>query len=322
MTKRKISQQQQRRIAKNQAQKLDSAKQTGLVIANFGQQLEIEAEGKIILCSKRQNLGPIVPGDEIVWQSDRDDQNAVVVAIKQRKSLLSRPDARGKLHAVAANIDRMFIVFAPEPKPSQTTIDRYLIAARIEGIEPVIILNKEDLLADTSYSDLLKLLAVYQQIGIKTIQISAKNLEHLSLLHEQMQNNVSVFVGQSGVGKSSIIATILPNIEIKIGAISETIGQGKHTTTTARLYHVAPLNAAIIDSPGIREFTLWNLTPEDLANQFVEFEPFLQTCKFSNCKHLQEPGCSLLQAANEQKISKQRLNSYQQILNSMTQQSK
>lgn len=319
MTKRKINQQQQRRIANKQAALLASEELSGLVVAHHGQNIEIEdAAGTLIVCKKRQHLGPIVPGDRIKWQSDPNTQSGVVIALEPRTSLISRPDARGNLHAVAANIDQMFIVIAPKPAPSTTTIDRYLIAANDQNIEPIIVLNKEDLLPDDpQQTELLDLMHIYEAIGVSMIIVSAKKLQHLSLLHNKMVNKTSVFVGQSGVGKSSIIATLLPEVNIKTGDLSTLNPHGKHTTTTARLYHVENLNAMLIDSPGMREFPLWKLDPATLAQGFVEFRPFLHDCKFRNCQHNNEPGCALLNAANAGKISPARLASYQKILSDM-----
>lgn len=319
MSKRKINQQQQRRIANKQATLLTTEELSGLVIAHHGQNIEVEdIKGQLIMCKKRQHLGPIVPGDRIKWQSEPNSLDGVVVAIEQRSSLLSRPDARGNLHAVAANIDQMFIVIAPTPAPNLTTVDRYLLAADSANIEPILVLNKEDLLPDDPQQPaLLELLKTYTDIGVKTIIVSAKKLQHLSALHEKMTNKTCVFVGQSGVGKSSLIATLLPHEYIKTGDLSTLSAHGKHTTTTARLYHIENLNANIIDSPGMREFPLWTLDPATLANGFVEFRPFLHDCKYRNCTHTSEPGCALLNAADNGKISRSRLASYQKILADM-----
>lgn len=320
MSKRKISQQQQRRIANKQAELLNTEELSGLVIAHHGHNVEVEANGKIVICKKRQHLGPIVPGDRVKWQTDpTNNDSGVVTTLEARTSLISRPDSRGNLHAVAANVDQMFIVIAPTPAPNQTTIDRYLLAAG-DQIEPILVLNKEDLLpVDPQQKHLLDLVHIYSQIGISTIIVSAKQQQHLSLLHEKMANKTSVFVGQSGVGKSSIIATLLPHMHIKTGELSVMLEQGRHTTTTTRLYHLDDLHANIIDSPGMREFPLWKLEAATLAQGFVEFRPFLHECKFRNCIHNNEPGCALLKAVESGKISHARLTSYQKILASMKQ---
>lgn len=324
MSKRKINLQQQRRITKNQTKLLDGPELSGLVLANYGKNLEIEdATGKQILCRKRQHLGIVVPGDRVIWQMDLEDNTGVVLTVQPRTSLLSRPDARGAVHAVAANVDQIFIVIAPTPAPNQTTIDRYLIAAETENIQPIIVLNKEDLLAnDPQREHILNLVGQYKKIGLTILTLSATKKQHLSLLHAQLANKISVFVGQSGVGKSSLIAEILQQPLIRTGELSSSSQQGQHTTTTARLYHLDAQPGSVIDSPGIREFPLWPLDPSTLAYGFIEFRPFLQDCKYRNCLHTIEPGCALLKATANGSISNARLLSYQKILATMKDQTK
>lgn len=321
MSKRKINQQQQRRVAEKQHKQLNTPVLTGLVIAHHGQTLEVEgADGSLRSCNKRQHLGPIVPGDHIKWQLDPIAGTGVVTAVEPRNSLLSRPDARGTLHAVAANVDQMCIVIAPTPAPNQTTIDRYLVAAVSQNIAALLVLNKEDLLPiDPQHQDLLHLVELYKNVGVATIVVSAKQQQHLALLHEQLTNKTSVVVGQSGVGKSSLIATLLPEIEIRTGELSSLTLQGKHTTTNARLYHLPQLQGNIIDSPGMREFPLWKMEPATLAQGFIEFRPYLSDCKYRNCTHLHEPSCGLIGAVNTGKISTTRLESYRKILTEMQQ---
>lgn len=324
MSKRKINQQQQRRIIANQTKMLDTPELKGLVLAHYGTSLDLEdSAGKTIVCSKRQNLGVIVPGDNVIWQMDIENNTGVVVAVEPRTTLLSRPDARGELHAVAANVDQLFIVIAPSPAPSQTTVDRYLIAAQLQGIKPILVLNKEDLLTpDPEHQQLLKFCDQYTKLGIDTIIVSAKEKQHINLLLECLTNKISMLVGQSGVGKSSLISTLLPDQSIKIGEISTHVKQGRHTTTTARLYHLPNQTGSIIDSPGIREFPLWHMQAAELANGFLEFKPYAHECKFRNCQHINEPGCAILAAMQQGLISETRVLSYQKILAGMQNKSK
>lgn len=321
MSKRKINQQQQRRVAEKQFKQLNTPRLSGLVISNHGRTLEVEgADGSTCSCNKRQHLGSIVPGDRIKWQLDPIAGTGVVIAVEPRSSLLSRPDTRGELHAVAANVDQMCIVIAPTPAPNQTTIDRYLIAAANQNISALLVLNKEDLLPIGSQQQiLLELVEIYKNIGVETVIVSAKQKQHLTLLYEQLINKTSVVVGQSGVGKSSLIATLLPEIEIRTGELSSQTLQGKHTTTTTRLYHLPQIHGNIIDSPGMREFPLWKLEAATLARGFIEFRPYLMDCKYRNCIHMHEPSCGLINALKNGKISSARLASYQKILTEMQQ---
>lgn len=317
MSKRKINQQQQRRIEVNRSKLLDTPELTGLVIAHYGTSLDIEdATGNTIVCGKRQHLGTVVPGDKVIWQMDTANNTGVVLKVEERHSLLSRPDARGIMHAVAANVDQMFIVIAPTPAPNQTTIDRYLIAAEAQNIKPILVLNKEDLIPNTQQApELLQMLQEYKKIGVDCLLVSARD-NNLSSLAQFLENKISVFVGQSGVGKSSIIGSLIPNLIIRTGELSNQSQQGKHTTTTSRLYHINE-GGSIIDSPGMREFPLWDMQASELVHGFVEFRPFLHECKFRNCKHIHEPGCALLNAVDTGKIAKARLLSYQKILSGM-----
>lgn len=319
MSKRKINEKQRQRIETNRSKLLDTPEHTGLVVAHYGTSLDVEDEsGNLIVCSKRQHLGVIVPGDSVIWQMDLENNTGVVLKVLPRRTLLSRPNTRGDMHAVAANIDQMFIVFAPTPPPSQTTIDRYLIAAETEGIKPILVMNKEDLLPnDPHQPELLEFLQQYKNLGVPCLVVSAKERQHISLLDQFLAGKISVFVGQSGVGKSSIISILLPELDIKIGDLSILGEHGKHTTTSARLYHLKQQHGIIIDSPGIREFPLWAMEPAALAYGFIEFRPFLGECKFRNCLHTKEPGCALLNAANTGKIAAARLLSYQKILSGM-----
>ncbi len=337
MAKRKLTRRQSWRIQKIQnertarAQKKDQnidrkldtgelgPEQEGLVISHFGTQVDIEAtegtaRGEIKRCHMRANLGSIVTGDRVVWRDG--DPLGVIVATLPRRSLLSRPNIQGELRAVAANIDTIVITIAPEPTPFANLIDRYLVAAETVAIEPLILLNKTDLLSADNQQQLAVLLASYEQIGYRTIRASTKSSDGLDTLKAQLNNRISVFVGQSGVGKSSLINELLPGVDIKVGALSENTLKGTHTTTTARLYHF-PDGGDLIDSPGIREFGLWHIDRQALLEGFREFRPFLGHCRFRDCHHEQEPGCALRKALKDGLIQPRRMESYRTILNSL-----
>ena len=338
MTKRKLTRKQNWRIEKIQKERISRAnkresqinqklhneklgsEQPGLVIAHYGAQLDIEPinnHGDIWRCHLRSNLPPLVTGDSVVWRAATEDRSGVVVALNERKSLLSRPDQRAQLKPVAANIDYIVVVIAPTPTTYTLLIDRYLVAAEAVGIEPVILLNKTDLLSCSEDSTSLnKMLSIYTNIGYKVIKASTISRKGLVSLQTLLNKHISVFVGQSGVGKSSLVNALLPNAAIRVGALSESTGKGTHTTTSAKLCHFST-GGALIDSPGIREFGLWHMKANDIINGFREFRPFLGYCRFRDCKHAQEPGCAIQQALNEGKIMAERLNNYWRIIQSL-----
>ena len=294
--------------------------QQGLIIAHYGAQLDIEpldAPGETYRCHLRANLPPLVTGDHIVWRASVKDDIGVVVALSERSSLLSRPDPRGQLKPVAANIDYIVLVIAPVPTPYPNLIDRYLVAAETVHITPVILLNKTDLLDDASRIQLDDMLANYEQLGYRVLRASTQTADGLSELKQLLKEHTSVFVGQSGVGKSSLVNKLLPGVETKVGSLSENTGKGTHTTTAAKLFHF-PGGGMLIDSPGIREFGLWHMTPADVLHGFREFRPFIGRCKFRDCRHKQEPGCALRQALLNGDIQSRRMNSYNSILNSLS----
>ena len=338
MSKRKLTRRQSWRIGKIQNERVKRAsrkdqaidaklssgelgpEQEGLIVSHFGSQVDVEAlqgeeQGSIQRCHMRANLGALVTGDRVIWR--RGEPLGVIVANLSRQSLLSRPNNRGELKPVAANIDQIVITIAPEPTPFANLIDRYLVAAETIGIEPVILLNKTDLLTTPERRDELeRMLAGFERIGYQVLHASTQSADGLATLKQQLDQRTSVFVGQSGVGKSSLINVLLPGVDIKVGALSEARAKGTHTTTTARIYHF-PDGGDLIDSPGIREFGLWHISAQQLLEGFVDFRPYLGLCRFRDCHHQHEPGCALLEALEQGKIEPRRMESYRLILSSL-----
>ncbi len=289
--------------------------QTGQVISHFGTQVLIESPStERTRCYMRANLGGLVTGDNVAWRAGTKE--GVVVARLERQCELQRPNMHGELKSVAANIDYMVIVVAPEPYAHRGLIDRYLVAAEISDIEPVLCLNKIDLLKEDNKEHFELLVSDYEKIGYRFVQTSAISEGGLENLKGLLKDRISVFVGQSGVGKSHIISTLLPDEDIRVGGLRAQSKTGRHTTTTATLFHF-PSGGDLIDSPGIREFGLWHMEEHEILEGFKEFKPFIGHCKFRDCKHQAEPKCAIKQAIADGDISEGRFKSYQQIVNSL-----
>ncbi|MCV2403108.1 small ribosomal subunit biogenesis GTPase RsgA [Marinomonas sp. C2222] len=338
MSKRKLTKQQTWRIERIQKERVertqkraDAAEELlqssdlgpeteGIILSHFGTQVEVEGtqdpfKGLSTRCNLRANLGQLVTGDKVIWRP-KQNEGGVVVATTPRNTSLSRPDMHGRLKPIAANIDHIVIVIAAEPVAHANLIDRYLVAAETVGIPPVILLNKCDLLNDTNRPELEALLKTYEGLDYKIIRTSTKDQEGMEALYDFLQDKTSVFVGQSGVGKSSLIGTLLPDIDISVGALSQKRKKGVHTTTTARLFHM-PKGGDLIDSPGIREFGLWHISEDELLNGFIEFRPHLGLCRFRDCIHEKEPGCAILEALEKEEISEHRFQSFLRIKQSI-----
>ena len=330
MAKRKLSKQQQRRIASKQKSKIDgdlqqdsnlqldeSSTQTARVISHHGRQLFAETESlEKIKCKIRQNLGDIACGDFIVIQQAHDatgEAQNVVVAVKERSNLLVKTGFAGAIKPVAANIGQLVIVTALRPKPNPYLIDRYLTAAENLPTKALIVINKIDLADHETKRIVDDLTELYQGIGYRVIASSMKQDTGLDELSEALGNTTSILVGLSGVGKSSIVKAILPKEEIKIGKTSASTGEGKHTTTVSALYHLKD-NGIIIDSPGVRDFTPINNSIDEISNGFIDVRQFIGTCKFTNCSHHNEPGCALKQAVTDNHLSEQRFSNYLRLI--------
>ncbi len=277
----------------------------GRIITRHGRNLLVADESnRVILCQFRQNIGHLVCGDRVVWHADGTG-GGVVTALLKRESVLSRPDYSGREKALAANISQLVIVLAPEPEPSEYLLDQYLVTAENIGISALIAINKSDLLTPAASASLQQRFNVYENIGYPLIPVSARREHGLDPLIERLKDQTSILVGQSGVGKSSLVKALLPDLTIQIGRLSDATGLGRHTTSTTTCYDL-PLGGHLIDSPGVRSFRLGKLTREQLEQGFREFGPYLGHCQFRDCRHDKEPGCGLKEAVEQGKVDRER----------------
>ncbi len=280
--------------------------QSGLVVAAYGRRYEVELPNKSrISCVTRSKKTDLACGD-IVTIKLTDTSEGVVESSEPRKSLLYRNSAF-KSKILAANVTQIVIVLATQPSFYEALLNRCLVSAEAAQIKPLIVLNKCDLADADAAKNKLKL---YQDLGYQVLHLSAK--QDISALRPYLVNHQSVLVGQSGMGKSTIINALLPGQQVRTQTMSAALDSGKHTTTAAHLYHLDE-TSSLIDSPGLQEFGLHHLTNEELELAFKEFRPYLGKCRFNNCKHLHEPDCAVINAANYGKISTVRLGFYQSL---------
>ena len=318
MARQKLSDRQQHRIQSRQDQRIreSGGDLQGLVIGQSGHKLDVETTQGVAACGRRKNTGPVVTGDRVALEQV-PPADYVITAVLPRDSLLARPDPRGQMKAIAANIDRVFIVCALKPELNEGLIDRYLVACETLSITPVIVLNKIDLAQPGQLELARERLSTYTELGYHVVESSAQDNHGIDDLLDALHDHMSILVGQSGVGKSSLVNALLPEVNAKTGEISESTSKGTHTTSASRLYHL-PGGGSLIDSPGVREFGLWKVNDDELFNGFVEFRALQGLCKFSNCQHITEPKCAILEAVDTGKIRPERYESYRRIRESLS----
>jgi ribosome biogenesis GTPase len=280
----------------------------GLVVGTFGRQYLVElADREILTCFPRGKRSTLACGDRVEIARTAPGQG-VVEAIDPRSALLYRSDQfRQKL--IAANVTQIVIVLAVVPSFYEELLNRCIAAAQNQNLKLVIVLNKFDLEDEAAAA--MERLALYSGLGYRVIPLSAKR--DIEPLRPALHGQVSVLIGQSGMGKSTIINALIPGAAATTAEISAALDSGRHTTTHARLYHL-DADADLVDSPGMQEFGLHHLSQQDLAQAFIEFVPLLGQCRFHNCRHLVEPGCAIAQAQAEGKVDARRLDAYRKLV--------
>lgn len=303
----------------------ESECQPGRVLQAHGLNSEVQAaDGTVYQCATRRLLKSlssdkrhvVVTGDRVLFRPEGEEEG-MIERVEPRRGILSRT-SRGRHHIIVANVDQVVIVAsADEPPLKPNLIDRYLISAEQGGMQPIICINKIDLVRP---ADLQPLVGLYSQLGYSVLLASAETGWGVDRLKGILQDKETVFSGQSGVGKSSLLNAIEPGLGLRVAEVSEETSKGKHTTTTARLYPLA-FGGYVADTPGIRQFELWDVIPEEIANFFRDLRPFINACKYPNCSHTHEDQCGVKEAVADYLIDARRYESYLHLVEEDTRRS-
>src|SRR3954467_7889353 len=272
--------------------------------------------GALLQCATRRLLKTlatdqrhVVAAGDVVWFRPEGQADGIIERVEPRRGIVSRT-SRGRQHVLVANVDQLIIVTsAAEPRLKPNLIDRLLVTAEKGGIRPVICINKIDLI---NPADLMPLVGVYAQLGYDVLLVSATDGLGIDRLRDRLSGEESVVSGQSGVGKSSLLNAIEPGLHLRVQEVSEETEKGRHTTTTAELIPLS-FGGYVVDTPGIRQFQLWDVIPEEVAGYFRELRPYVSGCRFPNCTHTHEDNCAVKDAVADGWIDARRYESYVQI---------
>jgi ribosome biogenesis GTPase len=258
-------------------------------------------------CSLKGRKQRIVCGDRITWVYEPANDGASVESIEPRRNLIERIDLRGRAEPVAANIDRLAIVVAPEPAADWFLVDRYWAGARLKDIASLLIVNKSDLGLDAIQQEI----EIYRGLGLPCLETTIQSAEGIERLQSVWAGGVTLLVGQSGVGKSSIVNALAPEAAAQTSELTRD-AEGRHTTTTARRYSLGP-ETAIVDAPGVRDFAAPASLVRAAERGFVEVHALSVQCRFNDCRHMEEPGCAVRTAVTSGQIAPRRYESYRRL---------
>ena len=296
----------------------------GTVIRSSGSVYGVRAvDGTFVECRVKGNFrlkgirstNPVAVGDNVVFDV-REDGTAYIVEILERKNYIVRKASNlsKQSHILAANLDQCFLVVTiSHPVTSTTFIDRFLASAEAYRVPVTLVFNKADLYDQSESEELEYLTALYKSIGYRSIVTSVLQGTGIEELKAEMNGKVSLFAGNSGVGKSSLVNAIAPQLEAKVGKISKIHDTGMHTTTYTEMFEIMP-GSYIVDTPGVKGFGTYNMEAEEISHYFVEFFELSKECKYGNCTHTHEPGCAVLAALERGEIAPSRYQSYLSML--------
>jgi ribosome biogenesis GTPase len=280
---------------------------TGIVLASFGRSVLVQAGDTLVRCGLKGRKLRVVCGDRVVWGYPPSADGPSVESVEPRRNLIERIDARGRAEPVAANIDRLAIVAAPQPEPDWFLVDRYWAGAALKDLDAILIVNKKDLGLGVIEAQLEE----YRKLNLQCVEVSSQSNDGIETLAQVLAERVSLLVGQSGVGKSSLVNAIAPAAAAQTAELTRD-AEGRHTTTTARWYQLNA-NSAIVDAPGVRDFAPPAHLVRAAERGFVEIHALSVQCRFKDCRHMEEPGCAVRLAVINQKISARRYESYRRL---------
>jgi ribosome biogenesis GTPase len=286
---------------------------TAIVIATYSRRMRLRLENgeQVDARIKGKRLKPVC-GDRVTAEPIHNEPDWLITAIARRDNELTRPNMRGQVEVLAANLDYLIVVAAAEPKADWYIVDRYLCAAELMGIAAAVVYNKIDL--ETAASSTAEELSNYAHIGYAVVQCSARDGHGTADIAHLLRDRCAIIVGQSGVGKSSIINRLTGDAMQRTSAISDKTGEGRHTTVNSVMIPL-PDGGSVIDSPGVRDFAPALESSKVAAQGFREITETAQHCKFANCRHLREPGCAVKAAVDDATITARRYASYKRMIN-------
>ncbi|HWX79135.1 MAG TPA: ribosome small subunit-dependent GTPase A [Steroidobacteraceae bacterium] len=280
---------------------------TGTALASFGSGVLVQTGDAVLRCGLRGRKLRVVCGDRVTWAFPPSADGPSVESIEPRRNLIERIDARGRAEPVAANIDRVAVVAAPQPTPDWFLVDRYWAGAELKELDALLIVNKSDLGIESIQPQIEE----YRKLRLSCVAVSCQNGSGVAELRLQLSGRVTLLVGQSGVGKSSLVNALVPEAAAQTAELTRD-AEGRHTTTTARWYQLGA-GASLVDAPGVRDFA----PPASLARAaergFVEIHARSAQCRFNDCRHLEEPGCAVRTAVTNNEIAARRYESYRRL---------
>jgi ribosome biogenesis GTPase / thiamine phosphate phosphatase len=280
---------------------------TGTVLASFGRGVLVQSGDSVVRCGLRGRKLRVVCGDRVSWAFAPSADGPSVESIEPRRNLIERIDARGRAEPVAANIDRLAIVAAPQPTPDWFLVDRYWAGAALKDLDALLIVNKSDLGTDSIQLEIED----YRKLRLSCVAVSCQTGSGIHELQEQLSGRATLLVGQSGVGKSSLVNALAPEAAAQTAELTRD-AEGRHTTTTARWYQLGAL-ASLVDAPGVRDFAPPASLVRAAERGFVEIHARSAQCRFNDCRHLQEPGCAVRAAVMNKEIAARRDESYRRL---------